>query len=34
MITVPELFVRSHGPRVVTLVAEALSAELDVEVAG
>jgi hypothetical protein len=34
IITVPELFVRSHGPRVVTLVAEALSAELDVEVAG
>lgn len=32
IVTVPELFVRSHGPRVVTLVAEALSAELDVEV--
>ena len=32
IITVPELFVRSHGPRVVTLVAESLSAELDVEV--
>ena len=32
IVTVPELFVRSHGPRVVTLVAEALSDELDIEV--
>ena len=31
VVTVPELFVRSHGPRVVTLVAEALRDELDVE---
>jgi anion-transporting ArsA/GET3 family ATPase len=32
VVTIPELFVRSHGPRVVSLVAEALSDELDVEV--
>lgn len=32
VVTVPELFVRSYGPRVVSLVADALSDELDVDV--